>query len=423
MTPMETKYVLLARLFGVEASALELVDSSSEKGLLSLLEEEGILSRVVMRAIRLCLEERYDESDLKQLISVNTSRIGVRRIIERFHPTNTVTSEQVATTKQPASLLAAKQPDPVEQTKTKRLPQPPVMTKQPPSTSVRVVRPEDSIPRVGGTLGRCLLVEQLGQGGVGLVFRAFHQGLGIPVAVKVLRRDHLDDSPEAYAQLRNEARLLAMIDHPNVVRVLDFEDCPHHPYAVLECVEGPSLAELIQQSSSIRPMRALEIIRQTAEALAEACRHGIVHRDLKPGNILLTREGQVKLADLGLAIKKVDPAKSETGNSTVDVVGTVAYMAPEQFLSPGKVNLRSDIYALGATLYHCLTGTVPFTGPSVMAVTMKHLNETPIPPHERFPEIPKNISALVGKMMEKDQSKRFQNYPELISAIDAILHR
>ena len=276
------------------------------------------------------------------------------------------------------------------------------------------------LPNIGTTLGKCLLTERIGQGACGVVFRALHRTLNISVAVKVLQSVHLDRDPFMAQQFRAEARLLAQLNHPHIVRVWDFEDSSELPYLVLEYVEGLSLDELTRQCGRVRLDRALKVIDQMADALSAAQRIGIVHRDVKPANILLTKDGNAKLADLGLAIVQAAEIAQMVGitQNTDVMAGTVAYMSPEQATS-GQVDQRTDIYALGATFYHAITGQLPFKGRSRMEVLMKHAREPVTPPHEIVTDIPPIISQLILRMMAKDPKDRFQNYDDLRQAIFA----
>jgi serine/threonine protein kinase len=270
---------------------------------------------------------------------------------------------------------------------------------------------------VGDTVGRCLLTEPLGRGSSSAVFRALHQGLNVSVAVKVLQFDAGVAPHHAYEQLRTEARLLAQLSHPHIVRVLDFEEDPAQPYLVLEMIEGPSLSELIRQSGRLSLERTCEVIGQTADGLAAVWELGAVHRDVKPGNILLTRGGAAKLADLGTAVLLEDLASGDELEATTDPVsGTAAYLAPEQFLAPSTVDRRADIYALGATFYEAVTGRRPFDGRSRADVMIKHAKDKPIPPHELVPELGPRISEVLLTMLAKDPDDRYQNVEELRQA-------
>jgi serine/threonine-protein kinase len=189
---------------------------------------------------------------------------------------------------------------------------------------------------------------------------------------------------------------------------------------VLECVEGPSLHDLIQQSGRLALDRAGEIIGQVVEALGALWKLGAVHRDVKPGNILLARNGEARLADFGQAVMVEEQEISEAGanDSSLDAVsGTAAYLAPEQFLAPSTVDHRSDIYALGATLYHALTGQLPFPGRSRLEVLLKRTREQPPPPHEVVSGLSAAVSEVVLTMMARQADDRYQCLEEVRDAL------
>lgn len=279
-------------------------------------------------------------------------------------------------------------------------------------------------PAIGSMLGNCLLTEQVGTGGTAQVYRAIHRGLNIPVAVKVLKREALENDPGVYAQLKSEAQLLEKLQHPNIIRVLEFDDNPKFPYLVLEYVEGLSLAELINQSGRLRLDRAVLIIRQVAEGLKAALQLGIIHRDVKPANVLLTREGCAKLADMGLAIaiggRVQTEAQRDSGTGLDTMAGTVAYIAPEQALAAPDLDHRADIYSLGATFYHAITGELPFKGRSRMELLMKHVREACPAPHLVAPGLEPDASEVVLAMMAKDPKDRIQTYDALLEALDRL---
>lgn len=257
----------------------------------------------------------------------------------------------------------------------------------------------------GATLGACTLIERVGEGANGVVFRARHERLGIPVAVKVLRLQ----SPTERGRVRVEAQLLARLNHPNVVRVWDFDEVAPAPYLVLEWVEGPSLEELIRRAGRLSAAQAVSVARQTAAALEEAQRAGVVHRDVKPANILLTPSRDVKLADLGTAAMAGRPAAA---------AGTCAYMAPEAFRG-SPPDSRSDQYSLGATLYQMLTGRVPFDGDTALEVMTQHAERRPAPPDRLVPGLPPAASAATLKALSKDPADRFGSYAEFAAALTA----
>jgi serine/threonine protein kinase len=278
-------------------------------------------------------------------------------------------------------------------------------------------------PAVGRWMGKCLLTELVGRGGSAMVFRALHTTLRIPVAVKVLLLDQIERDRRVLDLLGEEAALLARLNHPNIVRVLDFEGDATYPYLVLEFVEGLSLADLISQSGRLRPDRAVGVMRQVCAGLAEARRLGVVHRDIKPANILVARDGAAKIVDLGLAvIVGAGPSNKSSSAAGLDVLaGTVAYMAPEQSLGGTDLDHRCDIYSLGATFYHAVTGQVPFRGRTMLEVMRKHAQE-PVPlAHLAAPDVPPGFSEVIARMMAKQPTERYADYAELDAALAGLV--
>jgi serine/threonine protein kinase len=271
------------------------------------------------------------------------------------------------------------------------------------------------LAKVGDVLGKYELVGRLGRGSTSFVFLGRHRKLLFPVAVKVLEPAALENSPELIHQLESEAVLLAQLNHSNIVRLWDLDDEGPVPYLALEYIPGGTIAELISERGAIAVPYAFAIIRQAAEGLAEAHRHGIIHRDVKPGNLLLGADGVVKVADLGLAMVKNEQNRRQIASAAKQKmpVGTVAYMAPEQASEPLVADFRADIYSLGATFYHLLTGKLPFDGRSAMEVIMKHLRFAPTPPRELAPGLSEQVSNLVLRMMAKNPHERFESYDEL----------
>jgi serine/threonine protein kinase len=274
-------------------------------------------------------------------------------------------------------------------------------------------------PDVGAVLGKYVLVGRIGRGTTSVVYRGRHRKLQMPVAVKVLHADELANSPQLLGQLVSEAILLAQLNHPNIVRLWDLDDEGQFPYLVLEYVQGMTLAELIDQQGPVPIPFAFAIIRQAVEGLAEAHKVGIVHRDVKPGNLLLGRDGVVKVADLGLAMVVGDrlSRQASEGRSPTLPAGTAAYLAPEQAHDASRVDFRADVYSLGATLYHALTGLFPFEGRTPMQVILKHMREPVIPPRHYLPDLTEEQSDLIVKMMSKDPRDRFDNYDDLRGAL------
>jgi len=272
--------------------------------------------------------------------------------------------------------------------------------------------PSSGRPMAGGAelapgqiLGRCRIERELGRGGMGAVYLAHHLTLEVPVAVKVLPPHFAAKNPQFAARFLREGRLAARLAHPNLmaVRDADRDEQTGLHYLVLEFVDGGSVKDRID-AGPIAPAEALDIAIGVAEALVAAAEHRIVHRDIKPDNIMLTRKGQVKLADLGLA-KDIG---QEGGGGTMSeaMMGTPAYMSPEQIQDAKHVDARADLYSLGATLYHMLVGATPYQADSTVHLLMKVVHE-PLPdPRVRRPELPSAAAELCLRLMAKKPEDR-----------------
>jgi serine/threonine protein kinase len=203
--------------------------------------------------------------------------------------------------------------------------------------------------------------------------------------------------------------------------VLDYDDSGV-PFVVMELVEGPSLADLIAMSGRVDVARAAEIFTHAAEGLRAGVEFGIVHRDVKPGNILLARNGTAKVADLGLALATTDQSRRKV--DTAGVVGTCAYVAPEQARAAREVDFRADIYSLGATFYHAVTGRLPFEGRSAREMLMKHATEPVTPPHLVAPGlVDEAASAVIVRMLAKDPADRYPSYDALLDDLRGLGRR
>lgn len=297
--------------------------------------------------------------------------------------------------------------------------------------------------------GRYRVLEKLGEGGMGAVYKAHDTQLDRDVALKVLPAQHLTDA-DVIARFRREARALAKLSHPNIIHAYDNGEDKGRHFLVMEYVEGASLSAILRERGAIPPTLAADMIYQAALGLQHAHEKGLVHRDLKPANLLWSpaqpltgrlppdakhqarpspelttsyvppaalAKGIVKILDLGLARFLQD----QLGDSAVTAegmgVGTPDYMAPEQFRDALHADARTDIYGLGCTLYHLISATVPFPGSSFSEKAQAHSKREPIALEERCPEVPAGLALVVSKMMAKHPAERFQTAAEVAEAL------
>ncbi|NSC22759.1 Stk1 family PASTA domain-containing Ser/Thr kinase [Streptomyces albus subsp. chlorinus] len=269
--------------------------------------------------------------------------------------------------------------------------------------------------------GRYELGSVLGRGGMAEVYLAQDTRLGRTVAVKTLRVDLARD-PSFQARFRREAQSAASLNHPAIVAVYDtgedYVDGVSIPYIVMEYVDGSTLRELLHSGRKLLPERAMEMTTGILQALEYSHRNGIVHRDIKPANVMLTRTGQVKVMDFGIARAMGDSGMTMT--QTAAVIGTAQYLSPEQ--AKGEtVDSRSDLYSTGCLLYELLTVRPPFVGDSPVAVAYQHVREEPQPPSAFDPEISPAMDAIVMKALVKDPDYRYQSADEMRADIEACL--
>jgi beta-lactam-binding protein with PASTA domain/tRNA A-37 threonylcarbamoyl transferase component Bud32 len=269
--------------------------------------------------------------------------------------------------------------------------------------------------------GRYELDGIVGRGGMAEVYRARDIRLDRIVAVKTLREDLARDQT-FQARFRREAQSAASLNHPSIVAVYDTgeddTDGSHIPYIVMEYVDGRTLRDLLREDRRLLPERALEITDGVLRALDYSHRNGIVHRDIKPGNVMLTRDGKVKVMDFGIA-RAVSDAQA-TMTQTAQVIGTAQYLSPEQARGE-RVDARSDLYSTGCLLYELLTGRPPFLGDSPVAIAYQHVRENPVPPSRVDPEVPQWADAIVLRAMEKDPRDRYQSAAEMRADIQRAL--
>jgi serine/threonine protein kinase len=268
------------------------------------------------------------------------------------------------------------------------------------------------------SLGKYKVLERLGAGGMGTVYLCEHKLMRRRVAVKVLPAAKAEDS-SSLERFYREARAVAALDHPNIVRAYDIDQDDKLHFLVMEHVDGASLQEIVKKAGPMDVLRACHYIRQSALGLQHAHETaGIVHRDIKPGNILVDRNGIVKILDMGLARFFHDEEDILTKKYDENVLGTADYLAPEQALDSHSVDIRADIYSLGATFYFCLTGKTPFAEGSVAQKLIWHQTRQPKPIRQLRPETPEGVMALVERMMAKDPIQRPQTPAEVADALD-----
>ncbi|GEM_PF-2623701 len=261
--------------------------------------------------------------------------------------------------------------------------------------------------------------EKIGQGGMGAIFRAVQISTDRDVALKILPPRFNSDETYLKRFLR-EARVAAQLNHPNIVRCIDAGECNGHYYIAMEFVRGRDLDALIREREAFDEQEALGIVEQVAEALQHAARKNLIHRDIKPSNIMIsTEDGLAKLLDLGLA-KAIGPGTASESNAITQTgvaVGTPAYISPEQAQGERNLDIRSDFYSLGATLFHMLTGSAPYAAPSAAGVLVKHISD-PVPRADRVdPSISKATARLIEIMMGKSPGERFQDPDALLQAL------
>ena len=237
----------------------------------------------------------------------------------------------------------------------------------------------------------------IGQGGMGRVYLARDTRLSRQVALKILSPERMSN-PRAIARFEREARVGAQLQHENLVRIYDFGVSRGRYFLVMEYIEGQTIGNLISEQGRMPPPTAVRLARQVALGLQHVHNKGLIHRDVNPYNILVTRDGTAKLADLGLAIDLAEEDRVTRDGATV---GTFDYVAPEQARHSRAADIRSDIYSLGCTIYHMITGNVPFPGPSLPEKLFAHQMKEATPLSRLIPGVPETLSEIVQRMMRK----------------------
>jgi serine/threonine protein kinase len=268
-------------------------------------------------------------------------------------------------------------------------------------------------------LGEYRLLKRLGAGGMGRVYKAMHLRLEKLVAIKLLPRYRAED-PRALARFDREIKAAGRVNHPNVVQALDAREIEGTRFLVMEFVDGVNLSLLVRTCGRLEIADACELTRQAALGLQAAHEHGLVHRDIKPSNLMLSRAGQLKILDLGLARFRAEPAEPGEMTDVGETIGTVEYIAPEQVVDSHRVDIRADIYSLGCSMYRLLTGQPPFFGAkyhTAVEKMMAHLKE-PLPPvRELRGDVSDALAAIIGRMVAKDPNERYAAPAEVAAAL------
>jgi serine/threonine-protein kinase len=282
----------------------------------------------------------------------------------------------------------------------------------------------------GFVLGQYRILDEIGRGGMGRVFKAEHQTMNRVVALKVLASS-LTRTPRAQQLFQREVRAAAKLIHPNIVTAYDANEVDGRHYLVMEYVDGPNLQQLVKERGPLPIAQACDIVRQVAIGLQYAADTGLIHRDIKPSNLLVQRPGTpagrggvVKILDFGLArlteTGDAVPGDDSLSNGNGPVLGTPDYLSPEQARNSREVDIRSDLYSLGCTFYFLLTGEAPFPGGNAIEKLLRHTTEDPVPVEALRLDVPPAAVAVLRKLMAKDPAQRFQTPAEVAALLTSL---
>ena len=265
-------------------------------------------------------------------------------------------------------------------------------------------------------IGKYKVLERIGVGGMGQVFLCEHKLMKRRVALKVLPAVKAQD-PASLERFYREAKAVAALDHPNIVRAYDIDQDENIHFLVMEFVDGPNLQDLVKKVGPLDPLRASHYIYGAAAGLEHAHEMGLIHRDIKPGNILVDRAGVVQVLDMGLARLIYDDDDMLTKKYDENILGTADYLAPEQAIDSHSVDIRADIYSLGGTCYYLLTGSSPFPEGSIAQKLIWHQTRDPRPMRSIRPDIPPELATIVETMLRKKPDQRYQNPSDVLMAL------
>ncbi len=276
---------------------------------------------------------------------------------------------------------------------------------------------EDSMYRPAQQIPGFQVLSKLGQGAMAVVFKAKQLSLDRIVAIKVLPK-RLSENPEFVERFYREGRAAARLNHANIVQAFDVGESGGYHYFVMEYIDGQTIYDMLTDGRPLSESEALRVILQSAKALEHAHAQGLVHRDVKPKNLMLTKGGDVKLADMGLA-RELDDYKTATAEAG-RAYGTPYYISPEQIRGEITIDARADIYGLGGTFYHMVTGKVPFDGTTPSAVMHKHLKDSLIPPDHINHSLSAGIGEIIEVMMAKSAADRYPSMTEVMIDLEAV---
>jgi serine/threonine-protein kinase len=266
-------------------------------------------------------------------------------------------------------------------------------------------------------VARYVIMDRIGSGSMGRVYKAHHQLMGRVVAIKIIAPEIVSNA-RVVARFQREMKMVGRLDHPNVVRAFDADQIGPTLYIVMEYVAGKSLAQRVRTEGPQPPLAVLDWAAQASRGLAHAHGQAIVHRDVKPSNMLLSETGQVKVLDLGLGILQEADENSNFATADGIAVGTIDYMSPEQACGK-EVDGRSDLYSLGCTMYHLISGKLPFPGDSPVERLGKRLSGSPVPIRDVRPDVPGAVVGVLERMMAARPDDRFQTAEEAAEALQA----